>query len=175
MRGWNHADAQDLGRVARGARHAAHRVRLVRGVRRRWRACCACRQSTTASCSCRTLAMVQVPKELEDAFFGGHRSARVPFVVNDSVDVLAGLHAGRRAAVISILAIEPELELCVELDDGSNAHLLAKPPSRFRTADGMATAYRPARRIEHSPPDGRAIRRYGPLHVLHPSIRGVRP
>jgi hypothetical protein len=55
------------------------------------------------------------------------------------------------------------------------AHLLATPPSRFRTGNGNATAYHPARLIEHSPPDGRAIRRYGPLHVLHPSTQGVRP
>ena len=63
---------------------------------------------------------------MEEAFFEGRRSASVPFVINDSVDVVGGPHAGRGGAVIAVLAIEPELEVCVELSDGTDIHLVAK-------------------------------------------------
>ena len=52
----------------------------------------------------------------------------------------------------------------------NHPRLLAKPPGRFRIADGGTPAYRPARLIENLPPDRRAIRRYGPLHAMQPSL-----
>ena len=62
---------------------------------------------------------------MQDAFFAGHRSAAVPFVINDPVEIVAGPHAGRHGAVISIEAVAPELHLRVELDDGHDAVVVA--------------------------------------------------
>ena len=39
--------------------------------------------------------MALVPEALEKAFYAGHRSESVPFVINDSVVVVAWPHAGR--------------------------------------------------------------------------------
>ena len=71
------------------------------------------------------LQMRRVPREVDDAFFESRRSSSVPFVINDSVAVIAGPHMGRQGAVISIEAVAPELCLRVELDDGSDVPLLA--------------------------------------------------
>lgn len=70
--------------------------------------------------------MPRLPKSIEDDFFAGRRSDLVPFVINDAVEVVYGLHTGRRGAVISIDAVEPELRLRVELDDGFDVQLVAK-------------------------------------------------
>jgi transcription antitermination factor NusG len=62
--------------------------------------------------------MADARNEMEHAFFAGHRSPTTPFVVNDSVEVIAGPHASRRGAVISIDTSAPEVQLRVELENG---------------------------------------------------------
>ena len=76
--------------------------------------------------------MGQIPEQIQEAFFAGSRSADVPFVINDAVHVVVGDHAGRGGAVISLLAMEPELLVAVELEDGSDAELVA---SQLRLVD----------------------------------------
>ncbi|MFM1873466.1 MAG: hypothetical protein RL398_2888 [Planctomycetota bacterium] len=71
-------------------------------------------------------AMTWIPKELEEAFFAGRRSSALPFVLNDTVEVVSGHLAGRGGAVISIVSVEPEMVLLVELGDGSNVQLVAE-------------------------------------------------
>jgi hypothetical protein len=70
--------------------------------------------------------MTWIPKELWEAFFAGRRSSALPFVLNDTVEVLSGLLAGRGGAVISIVSVEPEMVLLVELGDGSEVQLVAE-------------------------------------------------
>jgi hypothetical protein len=36
-----------------------------------------------------------VPKHIDDAFYSGSRSEEVPLIINDLVEITAGLHAGR--------------------------------------------------------------------------------
>lgn len=67
--------------------------------------------------------MRSVPPEIDADFFDNRRSSRMPFCVNDSVDVLSGPHAGRRAAVISVESWEPTTLLVEFGDDGSCATL----------------------------------------------------
>jgi len=55
-----------------------------------------------------------IPKQVEDAFFAGKRTANVRVVVNDAVRVTSGPHAGREGAVVSIVTLEPEVTLLVE-------------------------------------------------------------
>ena len=54
-----------------------------------------------------------------DAFYAGRRSGRMPFVVNDSVRVLAGPLEGKHAAVISPEMRDGRLDFLVESGDGS--------------------------------------------------------
>lgn len=68
----------------------------------------------------------QVPREIQDAFYASQRSAAVPFVINDPVDVIAGEHAGESGSVISILACEPELLLLVEMTDGFDRRVFGR-------------------------------------------------
>ena len=59
-------------------------------------------------------AKMSVPSEIEQRFFAGERSERVRFAINDSVRVTAGPHTGRTAAVISLVAVEPEVVFLLE-------------------------------------------------------------
>ncbi len=59
----------------------------------------------------------------DEAFYAGHRSARMPLVANDVVVVTAGIHAGRGASVISIESVRPEWTFLVEFADGKDAVL----------------------------------------------------
>jgi hypothetical protein len=70
--------------------------------------------------------MTGVPQDLETAFFASARSPSIPFVINDAVAIVGGPHAGHDGAVISITAIKPDLELLVELGDGSEVRLPAR-------------------------------------------------
>lgn len=70
--------------------------------------------------------MSALSREMEESFFASQRSAAVPFVINDSMSIVSGPQEGRAGAVISIVAVEPEVELLVELKDGLEARLLAK-------------------------------------------------
>jgi hypothetical protein len=58
-------------------------------------------------------------KEIETAFYESRRSNALPLVINDAVEILAGAHKGKHAAVISIRSVEPELVYNVEFGDGS--------------------------------------------------------
>ena len=70
--------------------------------------------------------MKHVPKELQDAFYAGLRSTRVPFVVGDVVEVVAGKHLGLRASPICLESVDPDTSFLVEFADGSDAVLLAR-------------------------------------------------
>jgi hypothetical protein len=75
--------------------------------------------------------MGQVPEEQERAFFAEERSDAVPFVINDSVDVVCGSHAGSCGAVIAITQVLPKLRLLVELADGTDVVLDADTLQRL--------------------------------------------
>ncbi len=60
-----------------------------------------------------------INKEIEADFYAGNRSDKLPFVVNDSVEILQGDYKGRAAAVISAENVEPETTYLIELGDGS--------------------------------------------------------
>lgn len=64
-----------------------------------------------------------VPKELWEAFYAGQRSAEVPVVIDDVVEVVAGRHLGRYAASISLESVGPNASILVEFEDGSAAVL----------------------------------------------------
>ena len=64
-----------------------------------------------------------VPAEIDEAFYAGKMLPALPFVANDSVDVVRGPHRGRGGAVISIEAMSPNPRLLVELEDGTDAVL----------------------------------------------------
>ena len=57
--------------------------------------------------------------ELEKEFYEEKRSEILPFVINDAVEVIDGPHQGKRAAVISIYSVSPELTYLIEFGDGS--------------------------------------------------------
>jgi hypothetical protein len=57
---------------------------------------------------------VQIPNEIIDQFYAGSRTDAVRFVINDTVRVRAGLHAGRTGAVVSIVSLEPEATFLIE-------------------------------------------------------------
>ena len=56
-----------------------------------------------------------LPKELQDAFYAGARSAAVPLCINDTVGITVGEHRGSRAAVISQESIGADPEFIIEL------------------------------------------------------------
>jgi hypothetical protein len=58
-------------------------------------------------------------KELEILFYQEKRSNILPFVINDSVEILEGNDKGKFASVISIRSVAPELTYLVEKGDGS--------------------------------------------------------
>ena len=58
-------------------------------------------------------------KELEVLFYEEVRNDFLPFVVNDSVEIIEGSDKGKFAAVISISSVDPELAYLVEKADGS--------------------------------------------------------
>ena len=57
---------------------------------------------------------MQIPTEVTDRFYAGARTEAVQFVINDSVRVKSGPHAGRTGAVVSIVALDPETTFLVE-------------------------------------------------------------
>lgn len=66
-----------------------------------------------------------IEKEIETAFYESRRSDEFALAINDAVEILAGAHKGKRAAVISICSVEPELLYNVEFGDGSGDTSLA--------------------------------------------------
>ena len=62
---------------------------------------------------------VEVPKEIDDKWFSSELIDGVSFKLNDSVSVIAGPHAGKSGAVISLNRLIPEPEYLVELGSGS--------------------------------------------------------
>ena len=55
-----------------------------------------------------------VPDDVQEQFYASSRSDELRFVVNDSVRVTAGPHAGRTGCVISIVSVKPETTFLVE-------------------------------------------------------------
>jgi hypothetical protein len=65
--------------------------------------------------------MKDADNSIEKDFFAGKRTNRVPFAINDSVEVTKGPNSGRVGAVISIQTLSPEVTVIVELgDDGTD-------------------------------------------------------
>ena len=65
--------------------------------------------------------MRDIPKSVAEAFYSGKRTSEVRFAVNDSVEIVAGPHAGKGGAVISVESLEPEVTVLVELGpDGAD-------------------------------------------------------
>jgi len=60
---------------------------------------------------------LKIPSYIEDQFIAGKRTGQVRFALNDSVRVTSGPHAGRTAAVISVVAIDPEAVFLLEPGD----------------------------------------------------------
>ena len=58
--------------------------------------------------------------ELSDAFYDGQRSKDLPFIVNDSVVVIAGPNRGRQGAAITLDCATAELSILVEFGDGTD-------------------------------------------------------
>ena len=57
---------------------------------------------------------------LNDAFYAGLRSADLPYVVNDEVEVTAGAYAGRTGAVVVLDWSGARLRYLVEFSDGTD-------------------------------------------------------
>jgi len=62
---------------------------------------------------------VTTRKEIDDSFFRGECIPPLRFTLNDSVTVTVGASQGKTGSVVSIVSIEPEVVLLVELDDGT--------------------------------------------------------
>ena len=75
-----------------------------------------------------------LPKEVQDAFYAGARSASVPLCINDSVEIISGDHSGEHAAVISQESVGKDPEFVVEL--GANGKDLRLPLSSLRLIEG---------------------------------------
>ncbi|MBU3914127.1 hypothetical protein KKA14_01200 [bacterium] len=58
-------------------------------------------------------------ERLEKEFYEGKRSNYLPFVINDSVEVISGQNKGKGAAVISIEPSTSGLHYLIEFGDGS--------------------------------------------------------
>lgn len=58
-------------------------------------------------------------EEIVRAFYEGARSEEVPFIINDSVEIISGSCVGKLAAVISIEPIDSGLSYLVEPGEGS--------------------------------------------------------
>jgi hypothetical protein len=57
--------------------------------------------------------------KIEMDFYEGNRSEELPFVINDSVEILEGSDKGKTASVISILNNKTELSYLIEKSDGT--------------------------------------------------------
>jgi hypothetical protein len=71
-----------------------------------------------------------ISRTAEDAFYGGKRSDRFPFALNDGVVVIEGKKRGVGAAVISLEAEEPDVMYRVEYGDDGSMEIL--PASHLR-------------------------------------------
>lgn len=60
---------------------------------------------------------MSIPHSIVEAFFAGTRGPLVRFVINDSIRVVSGEHAGTVGAVIALLALEPEVLFLIERGD----------------------------------------------------------
>lgn len=73
-------------------------------------------------------------EQVQNYFFSGRRSDRVPFCVNDAVAINGGQFAGRSGAVVSVVA--DGQEYVVELDDGTDVPVSRSHLSHAR--DGIS-------------------------------------
>ena len=63
--------------------------------------------------------------ELLDCFHERRPSSDLPFVLGDEVEVLDGVHAGRRGEVVVLAHAHRPIELLVEFGDGTDGHFPA--------------------------------------------------
>jgi len=57
---------------------------------------------------------------LDNEFFEGKRSAELPFVINDEVRVISGIHAGRTGWVVALVRSSESAQYQVEFGDGTD-------------------------------------------------------
>ena len=57
--------------------------------------------------------------KIEIDFYEGNRSEDLPFIINDSVEILDGSDKGKIAAVISVLNNKTGLSYLIEKSDGT--------------------------------------------------------
>ena len=80
---------------------------------------------------CSSIRMSRPPESAIESFSSRRRTAGVAFVVGDAVEVSDGAHAGRRAAVISLEGLVPDVTFLIEFgDDGTDA-IVAQAALRF--------------------------------------------
>ena len=60
-------------------------------------------------------------EQLRESFYAGDRSRQMPVVINDAVEVIAGVHEGKRGSAISLEGHGSAMRLLVEFVDGSDA------------------------------------------------------
>ncbi len=75
-------------------------------------------------------------EQLREDFYAGLRSQKVPLVVNDAVEVIAGCHKGKAACVISLEGSVRNMRALVEFSDGSDAIIAVDELRRTDEADG---------------------------------------
>jgi len=72
-------------------------------------------------------------KEIREKFYNGERDENLPFVVNDAVEIIHGLHKGEIAFPISIESIHPKVSYLVEMEDGSGDLVLTSDDLKIAT------------------------------------------
>jgi hypothetical protein len=60
------------------------------------------------------------PSSLDDDFFDGRRSARMPFIVNDPVEITLGEYRGRPGSIVLLDRSHTEWWFLVEFGDGKD-------------------------------------------------------
>ena len=63
--------------------------------------------------------------ELLDRFHGGRRCEDLPLVLEDDVEVVSGIYAGRRGSVVVLAYAESPMEYLVEFGDGTDEYFPA--------------------------------------------------
>jgi hypothetical protein len=62
---------------------------------------------------------VATRKDIDEAFYRGECLPPLLFTLNADVTVTAGPAQGKNGVVVSIVSIEPDVVLLIELDDGT--------------------------------------------------------
>ena len=74
------------------------------------------------------------PNEILDRFHNRKRGPDLPFVLDDEVEVLAGVYAGKRGTVEVLAYAESPLQYLVDFGDGTDELFLASDLKLLRGA-----------------------------------------